>query len=369
MPDTLRAGGPARLLFSHSYMIGCMIREGANVAVEIRLSAAEVARVRFAVSPLAETVLGLRAALGVGGHAVHRSWVRQARPVLARDPGAPLLRALLEGCLPAFLFPVPEERLPAFEAELAGLRATDPAYVAAECAAALGGRAANLPEPAELLRGTADLLERCHARLIAPHWGRMRAVLDADLGRRAVALVDGGVEGLFAQLHGDVVWREGELVVHGRRGSGAAWTVEAGGHGLVLMPSVFAWPDVIVDHDPRTAASIRYPAAGVGLLWEEPAATRAGLAAVLGRTRATLLEALGEPLTTPDLATRLGVTPSAVSQHLGALRAAGLVATRRTGRTAVHLRTATGTALTAAGPVLTATGSVLTATGSAPSGN
>ncbi|MER5202445.1 DUF5937 family protein [Streptomyces sp. NPDC002825] len=317
------------------------------MAVEIRLSAAEVARVRLAVSPLAETVLGVRAALGVGGHEVHRPWVREAQPVLAQEPESPLLRTLLEGCLPSFLFPVPEERLPAFEAEAAVLRATDPEYVAAECAAALGTRSGRLPGPAVLLERVADALTRCHARLVAPHWGRMRAVLEADLGRRAMALVDGGVEGLFAQLHGDVVWREGELVVHGRRRSGAAWTVEADGHGLVLMPSVFGWPDVIVDYSPRTAASIRYPASGVGLLWEQPRATSAGLSAVLGRTRAALLAELGEPLSTPDLAARLGVTAGAVSQHLGALRGAGLVATHRTGRTAVHLRTRTGTALTA----------------------
>ncbi|MEV6978611.1 transcriptional regulator, partial [Kitasatospora sp. NPDC093806] len=111
------------------------------MAVEIRLSAAEVARVRFAVSPLAETVLGLRVALGIGGHEVHRPWVREVRPRLAGEPELPLLRTLVEGCLPAFLFPVPDERLPAFDAELAGLRAADPAYVAAECAAAFGARA------------------------------------------------------------------------------------------------------------------------------------------------------------------------------------------------------------------------------------
>ncbi|MFJ9696362.1 DUF5937 family protein [Kitasatospora sp. NPDC101183] len=315
------------------------------MAVEIRLSAAEVARVRLAVSPLAETVLGVRAALGVGGHEVHRPWVREAERALAGEPGAPLLRALLEGCLPSFLFPVPEERLPAFEAELAVLRATDRAYVAAECAAALGARAAELPGPQELLERVGDALARLHARLLAPHWGRMRAVLEADLSRRAVALVDGGLEGLFAQLHADVVWREGGLVVHGRRRAGSVWTVEALGHGLVLMPSVFGWPDVIVDYSPRTAASVRYPAAGVGLLWERPRATSSGLDAVLGRTRAALLAALGEPLSTPDLATRLDVTPGAVSQHLGALRGAGLVTTRRTGRTALHLRTSTATTL------------------------
>ncbi|MGE7391742.1 DUF5937 family protein [Streptomyces sp. NPDC004126] len=326
--------------------------------VEIRLSAAEVARVRLAVSPLAETVFGVRAALGAGGHAVHLPWVREAQPVLAAEPELPLLRTLLEGCLPSFLFPVPEERLPAFGGELADLRRTDPAYVTAECAA-LGARAGGLPEPAVLLERVADALARCHARLVAPHWGRMRAVLEADLSRRAVTLVDSGVEGLLAQLHRDVVWREGELVVHGRRRAGAVWTVDAGGHGLVLMPSVFGWPDVVVDHSPRAAASIRYPASGVGLLWERPRPTSAGLAAVLGRTRAALLAELGEPLSTPDLAARLGVSASAVSQHLGALRGAGLVTTRRTGRSAVHLRTRTGTALTAddgAGPADPATG-------------
>jgi len=317
------------------------------MAVEIRLSAAEVARVRLAVSPLAETVLGVRAALGLGGHEIHRSWVREAEPVLAGEPALPLLRMLLEGCLPSFLFPVPKERLPSFDAELAGLRATDLAYVAAECAAALGARVGELPESAVLLERVADGLTRCYARLVAPHWGRMRAVLEADLDRRAVALVDGGVEGLFAELHGDVVWQEGELVVHGRRRSGSLWTVEAGGQGLVLMPSVFGWPDVIVDYSPHTAASIRYPAPGVGLLWEQPRPMPTGLTAVLGRTRAAMLAELGEPLSTPDLAARLGVTASAVSQHLGALRSAGLVTTRRTGRTAVHLRTQTGTALTA----------------------
>ncbi|MER5349259.1 DUF5937 family protein [Kitasatospora sp. NPDC002551] len=317
------------------------------MAVEIRLSAAEVARVRLAVSPLAETVLGVRAALGVGGHEVHRPWAREARPVLAEEPELPLLRMLVEGCLPSFLFPVPQERLPAFGAELADLRATDPAYVTAECVAALGARAGKLPGPAVLLERAADALTRCHARLVAPHWGRMRTVLEADLGRRALALVDGGVAGLLAQLHDDVVWREGELVVHGRRRPGAVWTVDAGGHGLVLMPSVFGWPEVIVDHSPRAAASIRYPVSGVGLLWEQPRPTSAGLTAVLGRTRAALLAELGEPLSTPELAARLGVTAGAVSQHLGALRAAGLVTTCRTGRTAVHLRTRTGTALTA----------------------
>jgi hypothetical protein len=146
----------------------------------------------------------------------------------------------------------------------------------------------------------------------------MRAVLESDLNQRAVALVDGGVAGLFAQLHGDVVWQESQLIVHGRRRSGAVWKVEANGHGLVLMPSVFGWPEVIVDYSPRTAAPIRYPASGVGLLWEQPRPTSAGLTAVLGRTRAALLAELCEPLSTPDLPPAWA-SPSAPSPSTSAL--------------------------------------------------
>ncbi|GAA0275088.1 DUF5937 family protein [Streptomyces polychromogenes] len=317
-----------------------------RVAVGIRLSAAEVARVRLAVSPLAETVFGVRAALGTGGHEVHRMWVREAQVVLAREPELPLLRMLLGHLVPSFLLPVPRERLPAFETELADVRAMEPEYVITECAAALPGRARELPPPAVLVERVADALERCHSLLVAPHWGRMRAVLEAELSRLAVALVDGGVEGLFAQAHGDVVWREGELFVRRRSHPDQVWKVETRGHGLVLMPSVFGWPNIGVDHSPCGAATIQYPAPGVGLLWEQPSPASAGLAVLLGRTRAALLAELAEPRSTPDLAARLGVTAGAVSQHLGALRGAGLVTTRRTGRTAIHLRTRTGTALT-----------------------
>ncbi|MET8950890.1 DUF5937 family protein [Streptomyces sp. NPDC004393] len=309
------------------------------MAVEIRFTAASVARVRFAVSPLGETVLALRILLGTGGHAVHRPWVRGALPLLAGEPELPLLRALIAGPLPSFLFPVPRERMPSMATELELLRATEEAFFRREYGAVLGVPEEEAPAPAAVLPRLAEALQRCHERLIAPHWRRIRAVLEADVGRRALTLVDGGVQALFAELHRDIAWDDGQLVVHGRRTPHSVRTVDAGGHGLVLLPSVFNWPHVGVDKSPVTTASIRYPAVGVGLLWEDPPPAPTGLAPVLGHTRAALLTALAEPLTTTDLAGRLGITPSAVSQHLGALRGAGLVATQRRGRTALHLRT------------------------------
>ncbi|MFJ2730183.1 DUF5937 family protein [Streptomyces collinus] len=309
------------------------------MAVEIRFTAASVAKVRFAVSPLGETVLALRILLGSAGHAVHQPWVRSARPLLAGERELPLLRALIAGALPSFLFPVPEERLPSMAAELDLLRATEEAFFRREYGAVVRVPDEEVPDSTAVLPRLAAALHRCHELLIAPQWGRMRALLEADVGRRALTLVDGGVHALFAELHQDVAWDGGQLVVHGRRTPQTVCTVDTGGHGLVLLPSVFNWPNVGVDKSPVAAASIRYPAVGVGLLWEPPPQALTGLAPVLGQTRAAVLDALAEPLTTGALAGRLGITASAVSQHLGALRGAGLVSTRRTGRTALHLRT------------------------------
>ena len=71
---------------------------------------------------------------------------------------------------------------------------------------------------------------------------------------------------------------------------------------------------------------------------------------MLGATRAMLLTALTSPASTTELARRLRLSPGAVSQQLTALRAAGLVTARRSGRYVLYTRTAVAEAfLTAAG--------------------
>ncbi len=61
--------------------------------------------------------------------------------------------------------------------------------------------------------------------------------------------------------------------------------------------------------------------------------------------RADLLRALLSPATTTDLAHALGVTPSAVSQHLKVLRDSGLVTRERAGRNVLYLTTRLGESL------------------------
>jgi DNA-binding transcriptional ArsR family regulator len=63
---------------------------------------------------------------------------------------------------------------------------------------------------------------------------------------------------------------------------------------------------------------------------------------LIGAPRARLLGLLAEPLATIEIARRLRVTPSAVSQHLKVLRAAGLVTRARAGRQVLYARSPLG---------------------------
>lgn len=62
------------------------------------------------------------------------------------------------------------------------------------------------------------------------------------------------------------------------------------------------------------------------------------LVPVLGRVRTDLLTALDEPASSTTLALYLGVTTSAVNQHLRALRGAGLLDSHRLGRYMLYER-------------------------------
>jgi DNA-binding transcriptional ArsR family regulator len=113
--------------------------------------------------------------------------------------------------------------------------------------------------------------------------------------------------------------------------------------GLLLVPSAFHWPAAAVIADPPAQPTIFYPARGIAALWEPATASGLpGLERLLGATRAHLLVALERPAATIELAERLRRSAPAISQHLGTLREAGLVAGQRDGRQVVYALTDIG---------------------------
>jgi DNA-binding transcriptional ArsR family regulator len=252
--------------------------------------------------------------------------------------------------VPISLLPTPDGRRSEIRDELRRVKNASPARTLESLDRIFGPRpwlAQFRADPAAMLARLAATIGRCHDALIAPHWPRMRALLEADIDFRARRMAEAGVERVVAELHRDVRWLdEGGVLLRLDRPSKQADVVATTGAGLVLSPTIFSWPHATTSLRPTGPACMRYPARGIATLWELPVRRpTAALRELLGGTRAGILLALAEPSDTPTLARRLGVTPGAVSQHLRVLRDAGLVRTQREGRSALHARTALAAAL------------------------
>jgi hypothetical protein len=101
--------------------------------------------------------------------------------------------------------------------------------------------------PRQTLELIAEELTSAHARLIAPHWDRLRAVLDADVAYQGGILARGGAAALFAGLHPGVRWAPGKVTVTRNLYRPQEYPVTPGpAGGLVLVPSVLIWPDTTV---------------------------------------------------------------------------------------------------------------------------
>ncbi|PZF90600.1 ArsR/SmtB family transcription factor [Micromonospora deserti] len=323
--------------------------------VAIGLSAHGVARIRFAVSCLWEVVASVRVLRDHGEHAVHLPWARRVRPHLVDaglvGPEAGLLWHLVPpapGYLADFLTPPPGGLTADLGAELAVLRATPTATVRAHLDLCPAGRppavAALYADPEAGLRRLAEEIEAYWRIALAPEWPRIGALLDAEVFARSRRLAENGAAGLLNDLHERVRW-EGDTLLIAQRHCAAPDVPE--GRALVLVPSVFVWPSVL-SIAAGDAPQLAYPARGVGALWERRAAAPGALAAVLGRGRARLLAELAAPTCGLELARRTGMSPAGVSQHITALRAAGLVTTHRQGRALLSVRTEIAEALLAA---------------------
>ncbi|WP_412075205.1 ArsR family transcriptional regulator [Streptomyces xanthophaeus] len=337
--------------------------------ISFELGVEDLAHTRFAVSPLGETVLSLRVLRDPGLSALHLPW---RRSVLSRlgDLDTRLLMSLVADrlTLPDFLTPRPAGFEPAFEEELAVVRRTPPGLVRRDLLAAhapdplpapLHVATAAEDAPVTALRDTiCALLHQYWELAVQPVWPQIRLVAEADMTYRARQLARGGARLLFADMHPQLSWED-----DGTRGvlridrTILGYHTKASGRGLLLVPSVFAHkpaPPV----GPEEPPSLLYPSRAVATLWapvpaQDPSGAAGGpaaLGALLGAPRARLLGLLAEPLATIELARRLRVTPSAVSQHLRVLYAAGLVTRARHGRQVLYRRSPLGDQLTAGRP-------------------
>jgi DNA-binding transcriptional ArsR family regulator len=324
--------------------------EGVEQMIRIHMSAEDLMQTRFAFSPLWEVVASFRALTDAARHVLHLPWMTRARKDLRGldlNPVWALVRP--EGYIPDFLTPPPATPFPNFSAEIERLRQTEPQRVREEVTRLVGQNPQRdrelkvyLGDPHGAVERLAEALLDYHERVMAPHWPRLHTLLEGDVLKRARTLAFEGPEALFSGLHRAVRYRQGVVEVDKR------WEqeVDPDGHGLLLIPVVFAWPDVYVISDAPWQPTLVYSPRGVARMWEsEPPQTGEPLRAALGRGRASVLKSLVVPSTTTELARVLGTSPGSVSQHLSRLRRAGLVEPHRVGRRVYYRLSSSGESL------------------------
>jgi DNA-binding transcriptional ArsR family regulator len=319
------------------------------------LSLPDALRCRFIVSPLGEVVLLTRAMANPGSfrEGAPAAWLRRnelARRCLEREHDLrPLLVLMAAGpYFPEFLTPTTPAMLGTIGQELAQLRATPGERVELELARTLAQQGTLDPRLEKRLRSPdaaallADLLERVWETLLAPSWPRLRDALERDVLYRSRALARGGLASLFNDLAPLVTLDEPNVRV---LCDDFDTTRVVAGHGLQLRPSAFIWPYATTSVGEAGEAEIFYPTRGAASLsWREHHHD-AALSALIGSTRAQVLNMLAEPMHTSALARRIGRSPGNIADHLKALHNSGLIKRARIGRHVIYARTALGDAL------------------------
>lgn len=328
--------------------------------IELEFTPEDYRGIRFAFSPIAETVASLRTFATGARNGLHGPWLDAVATRLG-GVDMELLTALVRpsGYVPDFLSPTPPGRTAGMESSLTELAGTAVDVVVHEldhlAHHPVAQQGPGTEQRAELMRELLADPARAVTRIvdglagywhvaIEPHWPRIHALLQADLAYRLEELATGGVARLFRTLHPSVAMRDDLLTVV-KYYDGRA---RLRSRGLLLIPCAFAWPDVLVSTaDPLP--SLKYSPRGLGRLWESaPEATESPLAAVVGRTRATILALLELPMSTTQLAAQVELAAPTLNAHLKSLQAAGILSARRDGRVVLYRRTSLGDQLVAA---------------------
>ncbi|UQX88625.1 DUF5937 family protein [Jatrophihabitans telluris] len=328
------------------------------MATVFEVTAADWPRFRFAHSPLWETVQAVMTLRSPRVRQHHLRWA-ETIDVAALLPRIPALAALTPSpgpvWVPDFLVPAPTgasgaATAPGIEEELAAVRAYPPPAVRADLMRSLRSRSTRqrravlqplIENPPLAVGQLTDELRIAWRVLVEPFWPAIRKLVEDDIAFRSRAMARRGYGAMLADLHEDIRFAPDRITVHGND----AAVVELGGRGLLLMPSAFCWPLVLTVIDPPWPPSLAYPARGVGNLWATPEPALGALAAILGESRAQLLQDLAEPRSTTALALRHGLSPATTSVHVHRLRDAGLLSATRLGREVRYRRTELGTAL------------------------
>lgn len=313
---------------------------GGLPVITLALDAPSVARIRFAASPAQEMLQWLLRTVNGDPHPVYGRPGPEARSALAH-PDAQMLAALIlesaaANCVPNFLTPSPTPAAGSTVAadQLELVEAT-PVGIATEQVQGLYPHR----RPPRVIReaieqGTLAVQAALGLRAfwnatLAEDWSVIQGVVDRDIAQRSMLSSQVGMGGMLASLHPHLGWRGGQIRVDP---SLRDVHFQAHDTDVVLVPTVFATDRVWTQFGDRADVWLGYPISGD----QVTAASHAATAALLGSSRAAIVDLLTVRRTTQELAGLLGLSPSVVSHHLHILYRAGVIVRDRCGRSVYY---------------------------------
>jgi len=335
------------------------------VTLRIEVGNEDLTTSRFAISPLWELTHALRLLASPQASSMLRPWLARARDryrALTREADIDVINALSPpGWGADFLSAIPAGVSTTIGDLLDQVRSAPADHVHQQVGEALRRQPVTDQRVERILTGdrvaeyVADVLAAAWQALLEPEWPTLRAILERDVVYRAGQLASRGWAAALGDLHPELSWEHGSIVLRRMADDEDA---ALGGRGLLFVPSVFIWPKLALGLDPPWPPSLIYPARGVAALWERPGRDRGSRSAqarpgtalerLLGPSRAAILITLEEPASTSQLVAALGQSLGGIGDHLAVLREAGLISRARSGRSVLYRRTPVGDALVAA---------------------
>jgi len=298
--------------------------------------------VRLIYNPLWEAVMSYRILRDPSSHIYFQRWVDEAQSAL-NGLDLPLMESLILPVInyvPDFLTPTPRSTDDGIDVELARLEMLDEDQFRKDLSMLALHFGTTRQDVMAFFKALPDSAQQLAGELctywelaLSQHWGDIAAVLEGDLLYRGRQLATAGKEHVLSGIDGGIHMEDGNLemqrelklpIRHDYR--------NVVFDSVILTPMVFSWPHWYFMDGGNNSLVISYAARGHGLWSAGSSSADDALDVAFGASRADVIRTLTHPMSNSELATRLHVTPGAVSQQLSRLNQAGLVSSQRVGK-------------------------------------
>lgn len=313
----------------------------------LRMNPESVARSRFALSPLAETLASVMTLVRQDDDPWLQPWAKTHRAsfqqMLAADRFTDGFLSLATSTkwIPAPLTIPPQGGMKTSIAEeLVRVRSFSDTAVIQELQRAhqhswkrqdlgwISGR--------DFADRIANLIHTIWTEHVQPDWPRRRAILERDVMYRAGLLAAYGWPAAVDRMTRHSNWIDADAIQFSLQ---TFPDRDVGGSGLQFVPVTRTSGTWLAEWPPDDYAVI-YPARGIA--HQPPPHEQQAVDRLLGAGRGRILRELDHPATTSDLATQLSASLGTIGEHLTVLRNARLIVGTRIGHRVIYRRTGLG---------------------------